>query len=202
MENFQNATNEVVTAQNATPNNRIMVTVIIACLITGLVVAAGTYFIVTQNNEKTSSVDIVTPPPSSAPIPPPVPPVQNVAPASAPALAPTPTPAPAQLPINSAHVKGINAEIKANMANMRATAELHYDMNNYSYAGVCDSDIVSNSVTTVNNISPNKMICNDGPAYWVAEGQLQGGNGYFCVDSSGYALTYTSSRGEAMVACK
>jgi hypothetical protein len=200
MENFQNTTNEVAATQNVAPNNRTMVTVITACVITGLVVAAGTYFIVTQNNEKTSSVDITTPPPSSAPIQPPVPSVQNVAPASAPVSAPTP--APAQLPINSAQVKGINAQIKASMANMRATAELHYDMNNYSYAGVCNSDMVSDSVTTVNNISPSKLICNDGPTYWVAEGQLQGGNGYFCVDSSGYALTYTSSRGEAMVACK
>jgi len=110
--------------------------------------------------------------------------------------------------LNTARAKGANAAIKANLANIRAQAELVYDSltpNGYgtaSNASSCTAPTASSlfatttPTTTVINNAINAAIASSGGASfcgstttaWVVSVQLKvadGTNNYWCVDSTG-----------------
>lgn len=106
--------------------------------------------------------------------------------------------------LNSARAKGANAAIKANLANMRAQAELYYsDNNNYGStpATSCSSGMFAADTTIAKAIAgadaasggPNSA-CQSNPQAWAISEKLkvaEGTNTHWCVDSTG------NSKGQA-----
>ena len=84
--------------------------------------------------------------------------------------------------LNSARDKGEDAAVKANLNNARAQAALYYDNTGNTYTGVC-GDLEQFGVTD--------STCNDGEDFWVAAQDLT--NGYYCVDSTGAAVTASTT---------
>lgn len=126
--------------------------------------------------------------------------------------------------LNTARNKGTDASIKSNLSEARAQAELYYDANGNSYAGVCGTT-AANGVKTINaaivaarqaydgSTTVNTTYatagtglaatCHDSATAWGAEVQLKtSGAGYFCVDSTGVtATTSASTLGASEAAC-
>jgi prepilin-type N-terminal cleavage/methylation domain-containing protein len=126
--------------------------------------------------------------------------------------------------LNTARNKGNDAAIKSNLAEARAQAELFYDANGNSYAGVCGATAVNGvktiqaaviaaqtaynggtsintTYTTAGSADTTKGTCHDSSAGWGAEVPLKT-SGYFCVDSTGVtATTSASTLGANDVAC-
>jgi prepilin-type N-terminal cleavage/methylation domain-containing protein len=129
--------------------------------------------------------------------------------------------------VNSARTKGIDAAVKANMANARAQAELYYDANSNSYSGVCGTTAV-NGVKTINDIvlgankayaggagavvstlatagAYNATTCHDSATAWAAESPLKasasGSPSMYCVDSTGASKTETANLAASAVVC-
>lgn len=119
--------------------------------------------------------------------------------------------------LNTARAKGANAAIKANLANVRAQAELVYDSlspNGYGTAANASSctsptanslfatstpntTVVNNAVGAAISASGGTSFCGSTTAAWVASVQLkvaEGSNTHWCVDSTGV------SAGKAAVA--
>ncbi|MBX4192072.1 prepilin-type N-terminal cleavage/methylation domain-containing protein [Candidatus Parcubacteria bacterium] len=104
--------------------------------------------------------------------------------------------------------KGANAGIGANLANMRARAELFAQSNNYSYAGYClntgqygarkpldaaksASNLVAGAPASGAGAN-GQATCNDSANSWAAEVPLATPNTQFwCVDSNGFSGTTT-----------
>ncbi|HEY0907854.1 MAG TPA: hypothetical protein VGE35_00735 [Candidatus Paceibacterota bacterium] len=100
--------------------------------------------------------------------------------------------------LNNAQIKGNLAAVRANLSNLRAEAEVYYDRNNGSYAGVCRSD---NFDATLNSIvSPialnGDVMCAANAQEYIAAATVQDVDGIrmVCVDSTGAA---TSNFGRA-----
>jgi len=112
--------------------------------------------------------------------------------------------------LNSARTKGADAATKANMANARAQAELHYDVAN-TYTGVCAStttgiaNMIQAAATaagagTVNNTLATAQgaagaACHeaaDGSA-WAAQIKLKSPTVHYCVDSAGASKEIASA---------
>ena len=114
--------------------------------------------------------------------------------------------------LNTARNKGNDAAVKSNLADARAQAELYYDANSNSYAGVCNT-VAAAGVKTINasvvaaqtasgaatlNIAyattgaAGTATCHDSAAGWAAEAPLKAG-GFYCVDSTGYAGSTAAS---------
>ena len=105
--------------------------------------------------------------------------------------------------LNTARSKGANAAIKANLANVRAQAELVYDNtspNGYgtaSNASSCSAPTANSlfanatilsALTSANNSSGGTNFCGSITSAWVASVQLkqaEGLNSHWCVDSTG-----------------
>lgn len=103
--------------------------------------------------------------------------------------------------LNSARSKGADANIKANLANSRAQAELYYDGQiPNTYDNVCTgaggvSALIAAAATTAGVTAPSHdtagtttttSVCNDTSAGWAAEVPLKTtGAGFYCVDSTG-----------------
>ena len=118
--------------------------------------------------------------------------------------------------LNSARSKGADAAIKANLANARAQAELFYDSNSNSYAGVCavgngtiNAMVLSaakQSVSTAQTVAVNATgttttsTCNATATAWAAEVPLKSGAGLYCVDNTGKSAIEATSIG-ATQAC-
>jgi prepilin-type N-terminal cleavage/methylation domain-containing protein len=114
--------------------------------------------------------------------------------------------------LNSARSKGADAAVKANLANVRAQAELYYDNNGSNYNGLCASANVTNTLLAAKNASgataatnvtyattgaANTVTCHDTPlattpSGWALESPLKAG-GFYCVDNSGTATTTAAS---------
>ena len=117
--------------------------------------------------------------------------------------------------LNTARNKGADTAVKSNLAGARAQAELFYDTNSNSYAGVCGTTAV-NGVKTINASvlaagqatgvnavnstytvagSATTATCHDSATEWAAEAPLKasGTNAMFCVDSTGFAATTSGS---------
>jgi prepilin-type N-terminal cleavage/methylation domain-containing protein len=94
--------------------------------------------------------------------------------------------------LNSARAKGRDASAKGSMSSIRAAAEIYYDTNHNSYAGVCGSPDIVSLVQAAQNQTGNNAACNDGQLDYAAEIQLNNSN-HFCVDSSGFAGDFLSN---------
>lgn len=88
--------------------------------------------------------------------------------------------------LNTARSKGADAAIKANLANARAQAELYYDANSNSYAGVC-----TGNVGTVKGINASVM----------AAGNAFGGATVIGATAQAYVTGATSSATTGAVVC-
>jgi len=85
--------------------------------------------------------------------------------------------------IDSDRVKAENSVIKANLNNMRASAELYYDNNKDSYSGFCKSEYLK-GVKEVESVTQTPLICRDSKEDYVISSALVDG-GSWCVDSRG-----------------
>lgn len=118
--------------------------------------------------------------------------------------------------LNSARNKGTDANIKANLSNARAEAELFYDNNNL-YNNVCaltGTNVIGDNVAAADiafdgaapayadtaGVTTSGGQCHDNDTAWVAQVPLKGGN-YYCVDSTGRAVVVTSAIGGNIFAC-
>ncbi len=93
--------------------------------------------------------------------------------------------------LNSARQKGTDASVKANLANLRAQAEIYWDSNSKngkdgSYAGLCDDAEITKIINSTPKVKDAGPVCNDSIKEYAVTSQLNSG-GYFCVDSAGKA---------------
>jgi len=108
--------------------------------------------------------------------------------------------------LNTARQKGADAAIRSDLTNARPQAELYYDDHSNSYDGVCSagSGTINNQLAAaasnagvsvaLNAIGGNNVACNDTPTAWAAQAPLKAtSNTFFCVDSSGQAVTVTGT---------
>ena len=118
--------------------------------------------------------------------------------------------------LNTARTKGSDASIKANLTNTRAQAALFYDTSQ-SYLGVCAvgattvnagvqaaSTVAGTGAVVVNGAvqTATTANCNATAVGYAAEVKLKGNVAdYFCVDSSGAALTTTAPLAASAVVC-
>lgn len=109
--------------------------------------------------------------------------------------------------LNSARSKGADAAIKANLANLRAQAEIYYDGNSSTYTNLCTNTNIINGinaaktaagVTAATNSAwataggASTATCHADATTWAAEVPMKSA-GFFCVDSTGAAATTTAS---------
>jgi type II secretory pathway pseudopilin PulG len=105
--------------------------------------------------------------------------------------------------LNSSRDKSANAAIKQNLANARAQAEIHYEVNNGSY----NPNVCANTTTGINKFwtavdsinGSNAVICdrNPGGTQWVIQAELktdEGGYHYWCVDNTGVSKGNTAAQ--------
>ncbi|MFA6585798.1 MAG: type II secretion system protein [Candidatus Paceibacterota bacterium] len=95
--------------------------------------------------------------------------------------------------LNSARMKGADAAIKANITSARAQAELFYDGNSQSYLNVCTATGgIANMKSAATNAGSAVVDCNSIAGAWAMSGQLKTNSAnYYCVDSTGIAMTTT-----------
>ncbi len=87
--------------------------------------------------------------------------------------------------LNSARNKGADANIKANLANARAQAELYYDGNSSSYNTLCTAaGGISGIVAGLNAVSSD-VDCFAATSTWALSAQLKSVSTYWCVDNTG-----------------
>jgi hypothetical protein len=92
--------------------------------------------------------------------------------------------------LEEARIKGDDAFIRANLSNMRPTAELFYDGAG-NYKGFCKSTAIyggAKIMTSLNDkIKPDLATCKDSTRAWIAYSPLKGKDygPYWCVDSTG-----------------
>lgn len=123
--------------------------------------------------------------------------------------------------LNTARAKGADAAVKANLANARAQAELFYDANANSYAGVCGAAAVA-GVKSINasvdaaraatgaatlNVTfgtggtlVTTATCHDQATSWAADAPLKAG-GMYCVDSTGQSKAEAAPLGASIAVC-
>jgi len=122
--------------------------------------------------------------------------------------------------LNSARSKGADAAIKANLANIRAQAQLVYDSATPNlFATVCADPNVLSAVKAAasaagvtwtgvgNNVAG--MTCVDEDTAWMVAMPLKStnvlgsatGTDYWCVDSAGQSKAYDGAPGAAATVC-
>lgn len=83
--------------------------------------------------------------------------------------------------LGTARNKAKDAKVQAELAGIRATAEL-------TALSAGDYDTVCASVTTITGSDVTVSYCYDDDTVWAANKQLPSASGsYFCVDSTGYS---------------
>lgn len=96
--------------------------------------------------------------------------------------------------LSSARTKGEDAAIKANLANMRAQAELYYSNNNNYGATVstCAGGIFATTTTggllalvDATEVRSTDVDCNSDGSNWAVSALLKSSASYACVDSTG-----------------
>lgn len=109
--------------------------------------------------------------------------------------------------LNTARAKGADAAVKANLANMRAQAELFYDSNANSYTGVCGSAVantIGKGEAAAVLAGGNGGVCTDSGTAWAAWAGLKGtSTDAWCVDSAGASkqITKPGTGAEAITVC-
>ena len=89
--------------------------------------------------------------------------------------------------LNSARGKGANAAVKSGMANMRAQAEMFYDIGN-TYVGLCTSTQFAAMLASATSTGGSAGACFADANGWSASSPLkvaETAGGYYCVGSSG-----------------
>ncbi len=120
--------------------------------------------------------------------------------------------------LNTARAKGADAAIKANLANMRAQAELEYDTNG-DYDTVCAANgatqnaTIASAMSAVQTASGVAGVCGKpatgAASAWAASGQLKqtdvfgtgSGTDHWCVDSAGASKVITDAISATTVVC-
>ncbi len=98
--------------------------------------------------------------------------------------------------LNTARNKGNDAAIKSTINNARAQAELYYDNNGNSYLGVCAAASgIASMVTGATTAGSADVDCGDSVAGYGLEAQLKSSTDYYCVDSTGSAVTVVAAGG-------
>ncbi len=95
-----------------------------------------------------------------------------------------------QSSLEVARNKGKEAAIKANMAGLRAQAEIFYDSNQYSYSGFCSSKELKSvrAIITEEGSGGTGFVCREKrEAYAIGVNFPQKISGSWCVDSAGAA---------------
>ena len=110
---------------------------------------------------------------------------------------------------NSARNKGSDAAIKANMANVRAQAEIIYDTD-ADYDAVCGANSVTQnatvaaSVAAVNSASGATAVCgkpaSGAATAWAISSALKT-SGFWCVDSTGASKSVGANIAATATAC-
>ncbi len=110
---------------------------------------------------------------------------------------------------NSARNKGSDAAIKANLANVRAQAEIIYDTDS-DYDAVCGANSITQnatvlaSITAVNAASGLTAVCgkpaSGAATAWAISSALKS-SGFWCVDSTGAAKSVGSNIGATATNC-
>lgn len=102
--------------------------------------------------------------------------------------------------LNNARDKGEDAATKQQMSSMRAEAEISYDDSNRSYVNVCTA--ISNGGL---NTGLTGYDCDAVAGAWAAQASLNNASGgaaqYYCVDSTGAAVTSGTTKGDTATAC-
>ncbi len=117
--------------------------------------------------------------------------------------------------LNTARAKGADAAIKANLANIRAQAEILYDTNG-NYTGLCTNTVVANQTaaaasalggTVVNTLATagtaTTVVCHENTTVWaVSSGTKVTPANAWCVDSTGASKGITGAfLGASVTAC-
>jgi len=99
--------------------------------------------------------------------------------------------------LNTARSKGADAAIKANLANIRAQAEIVYDgATPNSYDTVCTNSTIVAALAAAGTSSGTTAVCNDAAGAWAASVTLKADNTkYWCVDSLGISAQKTTALG-------
>jgi prepilin-type N-terminal cleavage/methylation domain-containing protein len=104
--------------------------------------------------------------------------------------------------LSTARNKGKDAAIQSELSSLRAQAEIFANGGSYTglFSGACTSTdpntsnilagILKNTSTCVSNVAT-------GGGAWAASAQLTASTNYFCVDSTGVAMTTSSALGTA-----
>jgi len=90
--------------------------------------------------------------------------------------------------LNNARDKGQEATAMSSLSMSRVTAELYYDMNEMSYAGVCDDSDMTSLLNSASESVGSPAACQDSETGYRASVTLISGD-HFCVDSLGNAKT-------------
>ncbi len=103
--------------------------------------------------------------------------------------------------LNTARSKASDAAVKANLTNLRAQAELYYDSNGNSYAGVCTgAGGIASGHTAANSAGNGGGVCNDSAAAWAADATYKSdASKFWCVDSTGASKEESATLGSATV---
>ncbi len=111
--------------------------------------------------------------------------------------------------LNSARAKGADAAIKANLANIRAQAELEYDTAS-NYNTVCGANsatqnsTIAAAIAAANTASSGTAVCavpvSGDAAAWAISSPLKT-SGHWCVDSTGASRAISAAIGANTLAC-
>jgi len=113
--------------------------------------------------------------------------------------------------LNTARGKGADAAIKANLANVRAQAEIIYDNDN-DYDAVCGANsvtqntVVAAAITAANSASGATAVCgkpaSGAASAWAISSPLKAtANTFWCVDSTGASKAESANIGATVVVC-
>ncbi|MEX1026409.1 MAG: type II secretion system protein [Candidatus Paceibacterota bacterium] len=100
--------------------------------------------------------------------------------------------------LNTARDSANDASAQSSLSSMRAEAEIYYGGNGNSYASLCTDGTTAGGVepedlyaAAIAAASGDDANCFDSAGAWAAEIELN--DGWFCVDSTGYAGDETAS---------
>lgn len=112
--------------------------------------------------------------------------------------------------LNTARSKGNDAKVKAQLAGLRAAAEIYYDNNNgYGTAtNSCGSGMFNDSVSGMSQYTASasypsyvSLVCNSTGTAYAVQADLSTSGQYWCVDSTGKSKAETSELSSGVTAC-
>jgi hypothetical protein len=104
--------------------------------------------------------------------------------------------------LTEARAKGTDAAVKANTANLRAYAEIHYD-NKGSYKSFCESNDAKNTFDDIRDLigmRPDCTVSSNGQAYAITSELTE--SDYFCIDNTGASVTLSKKPAKGATSCR